>query len=76
MIVRLKGRAVIRCMARFCESFNSMIVRLKAFGHVIDLPEERGFNSMIVRLKGRNHGGIMGRGSAFQFYDSPIKSTI
>ena len=52
--------------------FNSMIVRLKVFSHILVIYYSTGFNSMIVRLKEQRHvAGVLD--STFQFYDSPIK---
>ena len=50
-----------------------MIVRLKALVPLQYAADDRGFNSMIVRLKDRTDIFSYDPGSAFQFYDSPIK---
>ena len=72
MIVRLKGRKLEADPVAWIR-FNSMIVRLKAKVEVLETTRDTGFNSMIVRLKDRTDIFSYDPGSAFQFYDSPIK---
>ena len=55
--------------------FNSMIVRLKVFSHILVIYYSTGFNSMIVRLKVAFNSPCRIAYHMFQFYDSPIKRT-
>ena len=75
MIVRLKVFYQTK-HKRFVPGFNSMIVRLKGICNISVWHMLRGFNSMIVRLKVSITICRVMIATKFQFYDSPIKSSV
>ena len=57
-------------------SFNSLMVRLKAFPEAIAKAKSRCFNSLMVRLKDAAATMLLSRNIQFQFLDGAIKSKI